>query len=190
MNISSLKSICVSCRIGSEQTLIKRIKQELGLTALYATRVQEEWHKEGYWVEAVKPIIDGYVFVYMENVKPAVEWIHQFSAAHVLRYDKDDYTLYGNDLDFAEWLWKNNGQIGVSEAMMEGRDFVILSGPMKDYQHHIQKVIKNKQYAVVDMSIGGAMKHTFASFRWMRRLDGCYVHSDNAEIRFNQMHTS
>ena len=187
--VLTLNAICISCRIGSEQTLVDWIRRKLGLTAFYPTRIQEEWHK-GTWVDRVKPIIDGYVFMYTDAILPAVDALQQLSMTRVLHYDKNDYALYGTDLEFAEWLWKNNGQIGVSEVTMEGKDFVILGGPMKDYQHHIQKVMKQKRYAIVDMSIGGAMKQTFTSFRWMRLIDGRYVHSDNAEIRFNQLQVS
>ena len=183
--MNNLKAICVSCRIGSEQNLIEIIQRNLGLTALYPMREQEDW-SHGVWLHRVKPIIDGYIYVYTPDIIPTVKWINQLSMTRVLHYDEDDYALYGNDLDFAEWLWKNNGRIGVSEAIMEGKDFVILDGPMSEYKNHIQKINKQKRYAVVDMSIGGVMKNTFASFRWMSLIDGHYVHCDTKELHYRQ----
>ncbi len=52
--------------------------------------------------------------------------------------------LRGHDLEFIQWLKRQNGMIGISKAIQIGTKIKIIDGPLKKYEGNIIKINKRQ----------------------------------------------
>lgn len=169
--------ICVSCLPGSERLICNSIRENLGLPALYPTWTRELW-KENRFVPHTQPVLSGYIFVYTDNFNCIGKLKRMDKVYRVLQYGDGTYDLYGEDRAFAQWVFEQNGQIGLSRAMMTGDEMVIIDGPMKDYEGKIKRIDKHNRYAQIEITLDGITRTICLGFQWMTYKDGVMVRWD------------
>lgn len=148
---------CVFCRSGFERKAaeeINRIYGERGVTAMAPVRVLKE-RRSGSVREVARPFLSGYVFVFgRARIEPACFGAIR-DVIRVLRYPGGGCELSGQDLAYADFIFGNNGVIGISDILCEGGEVKVLSGPLEAYRGTIVKLDKRKQRVLLRIGIGG-----------------------------------
>ena len=94
----------------------------------------------------------GYVF-FDADTEPAWNRILKDSAVlKLLSYGDGEYALRGTDLEFIDWIKKNNGIIEMSSAVKVGSMIEFVAGPLKDMNGKIIKI--NRSRRQVQVSFG------------------------------------
>lgn len=167
-------AVCIFCRPGNESLLAQTIRDQLDQTVLVPIRMQEEVH-HGKYLQVQKPLLPGYIFAYMNSIDLVTPIQALPLTRKVLSYEEGNYVLVGNDRAFADWLYRYDGVIGVSRAMLVNGKVDIIDGPMKDYEGIIKKIDKQKHRALIEINVGGTISKTWLSFAWMEMKDGKLV---------------
>ena len=78
------------------------------------------------------------------------------SVLKLLRYSDGTWRLFGSDNLFAEMLFKNGGNIGLSTAYFDkGNRIKVLDGFLKDYEGYITNVNRKKKTVEVTVDLQG-----------------------------------
>lgn len=100
-----------------------------------------------------KPLIPGYLV--LESKATVIGVLESAratkGAAYLLRYgDTREYKLHGSDREYALWVFKNNGLIEPTKAIMKpGQPIRIIEGPMKDMVGSIYRISRRGRRATV-----------------------------------------
>lgn len=87
----------------------------------------------------------GYVF-FDADTEPMWNRILKDSAVlKLLSYGDGEYALRGTDLEFIDWIKKNNGIIEMSSAVKVGSMIEFVAGPLKDMNGKIIKINRSRQ---------------------------------------------
>ena len=135
---------------------------------------QKRVRKAGAWQSHDMPLLPGYVFVYtdasLQDFRHILSLPSLAGVAHLLRYnDMDsDGALVGHDLDFADWLWRQDGRVNVLKAVREGERVLIVDGLFKDLNGLVVKMDRRKQTAKVQLDILGGAKYIWLSFDYIQ----------------------
>ena len=102
--------------------------------------------------KTARRLMPGYVF-FDADTEPTWDWILKDSAVlKLLSYGDGEYALRGTDLEFIDWIKKNNGIIEMSSAVKVGSMIEFVSGPLKDMNGKIIKI--NRSRRQVQVSFG------------------------------------
>ena len=97
-------------------------------------------------------LMPGYVF-FDADTEPTWNRILKDSAVlKLLSYGDGEYALRGTDLEFIDWIKKNNGIIEMSSAVKVGSMIEFVAGPLKDMNGKIIKI--NRSRRQVQVSFG------------------------------------
>jgi transcriptional antiterminator NusG len=64
-------------------------------------------------------------------------------------------TLFGEDRDYAVWIYKNQGCIAPSKVLCQGDQVTIVDGPLKECHGIIKRLDKHKRRAWVSFRFAG-----------------------------------
>lgn len=147
---------CIFCTSGREQAIAGELNRLDGLTAIAATKLKKEW-RQGAWQVVQKAMLPGYIFLYMHNtvLTPAERAVLQ--PMRILKYNDGNALLTGRDRKFADWLWTQDGTIGISKALRRGDRVEITGGPLAELGGEITNVDGRKQIAKVTIDIEGGL---------------------------------
>ena len=138
------------CCSGKENSVIKMLKNE-GFPAIAPTVM----HWTGGAAQPKKTarrLMPGYVF-FDADTEPTWNRILKDSAVlKLLSYGDGEYALRGTDLEFIDWIKKNNGIIEMSSAVKVGSMIEFVAGPLKDMNGKIIKI--NRSRRQVQVSFG------------------------------------
>jgi transcription antitermination factor NusG len=102
--------------------------------------------------KTARRLMPGYVF-FDSDTEPAWNRILKDSAVlKLLSYGDGEYALRGTDLEFIDWIKKNNGIIEMSSAVKVGSMIEFVAGPLKDMNGKIIKI--NRSRRQVQVSFG------------------------------------
>lgn len=172
---------CLSCNNGSEASLKNELVKRLpAAKVLYVTIDREEW-TEGKWVIKTRPLLCGYVFVY--TTFPVVPYVFNCckKVNRLLSYREDTYATYalrGSDLEFADWVLKNDGHIGISRATTVGEKTNIVTGPLAFYEGEILKIDRHRHSALVAVSVGKQIRKVWLGLQWINESNASMIKSE------------
>ena len=142
---------CLFCRTGSEASLARSIGEASPQIKVIAP-IQEKHKIENKNRQIDRKVfLPGYLFLYTANDEIDCTSLRGNDDAFKLLGDERAERLHGSDLEFAKWLWINNGLVGVSRIRREGDKVIILSGPMKYFAKSIIKIDYHTRNALVKM---------------------------------------
>ncbi|MDO4564043.1 MAG: hypothetical protein Q4C04_00320 [Clostridia bacterium] len=160
--------VCVFCESGRESNTVRAIEREFPeAVAMFPTFERDE-RKNGTWIRRRLPLLSGYVFVYSEKVLDLVRLGRLIGVYKPLRYQDGEYALRGADLEFARWLWQNEGNIGISQAIKKGGRIEVISGPLAEYKGVIKDVNNHRRSALVTIEVGEMKRDVWLSFEWLQ----------------------
>lgn len=142
---------CLFCRSGSEKQLAREIK--IRFPHIKAIAAIQEKHKyiNGHYEIDRRSFLPGYLFLYTNEAVDVLA-IHRMDKAFKLLGDGHRIAeLQDRDRVFAEWIWKNDGEIGISRIRITDTGFEVRSGPLKHFLKKIVKLDKHTKNALVRM---------------------------------------
>ena len=150
-----LKAYCVFCKTGSENVIARRVNElNINVKAISPVRVLQERYKRK-WIQRERLLIPGYVFVYVKKEISLNEFINVTGAYKFLEYQTGKRELIGSDYEYASWVYRHNGRIEPSKALVEGDIIKVIDGPLKDGIGTIFKLDRHKRRAWVEFDFYG-----------------------------------
>ena len=155
---------CIFCVTGKEDQLALEIMSHCPETQAFCMKQKKRKTRQGVtvWTETV--LFPGYVFFKASvdaNVSASITGEYILS---ILTDEAGEWQLYGEDKNFARWVFQNHGLIGVSSACREGNRIRMLAGPLKDYEAQIVSVDKRNQNGKVILNFGGKSFHAWLGY--------------------------
>ena len=113
------------------------------------------------------------MFVYSDEEQPDYKGFG--GAQHILRtlmYGSDGSTaLIGRDREFADWLWRLNGHVGVLKALQVGDRIEIVDGVFKQLRGTITKMDRRRKTVRVDLDTEGLLRHIWLAYEIVDRVE-------------------
>jgi hypothetical protein len=133
---------------------INRLYHAAGIKAIAPVRIIKERNR-GVVNQVRKPLLPGYVLIYSnECLQPSL--MRSVDALlKLLSYPGGEYELKGEDLAYADFVYRNQGVIGISTILCEGKEAKVLSGPLEDCKGTIVRLDKRKQRVWMRMRFDG-----------------------------------
>ncbi|MEG2701283.1 MAG: hypothetical protein RSA65_01625 [Clostridia bacterium] len=158
---------CLSVRSGRETWITNQINETCG--AITAKEILQMKHKSSNGQRFVQPtqMMPGYVFFKAEADFIVQELTRLKDVYRVLKSNDGLWSLAGGDLDFAQWVFKYDGMIGLSKAYREGDCVKIISGPMKDYEGQILRIDRRNRNGLVAIGFDRQIFQTWLAFEWL-----------------------
>lgn len=155
---------CLFCETGTETNVARVIHDSGWGDAIFAQRVR--FLKKGKeWKQVNAPLLPGYVFMYTDQQDNlAIDWRRLPHLIRVLRYEDGNELLLGRDLEFADWLWCMNGQIGVVKTVQVGDHVEIVEGMFKELSGRVLHVNQRQRKVFVLLDTPSISIHTWLAF--------------------------
>lgn len=157
---------CFFCKSGKEADVINHFNTAFpDGEAISPTKTRiRRLHDEA--IEEQVPLLPGYVFFQIPEKEPEAPGIVDTilmallelsridSVLKLLRYSDGTWRLLGSDNLFAEMLFRNGGNIGLSTAYFDkGNRIRVLDGFLKDYEGYITRVNRKKKTVEVTIDL-------------------------------------
>lgn len=155
---------CLFCETGKEKRVVEAIQEMRWGRAIFAQRVKVVWRGQ-QWVEDTTPLLPGYVFVYQDQEdEPYRNYMSISHVIRVLMYGEGQDKLTGRDLEFADWLWRVGGKIGVMQAVQEGDCIEITDGVFKALHGRIIRMNRRRKKVCVSLDTQGIPMQIWLSY--------------------------
>lgn len=161
---------CAFCVTGKEWMAarhIERISEDIRVMVPRQAKrktMQGKTHTE----EAV--LFPGYIFFNACESANIVPKFLQGNLISILRSDTGDWRLYGNDAKIAQWLFSYGGVVPFSKACQEGDRIRIVSGPLKDLEGLILRVVKRDRCAQVAVTFCNRIVKVWLGFEIVEKI--------------------
>jgi len=161
LETENISCYCLFVRSGSEQKVAEAISEanklrETGSEVLaVAPRRMMQEKRSGSWEKRALALLPGYVFVYGKLDADGLRRLKADNVYKLLRYDNELRELLGDDREYALWILRNHGEIGVSRVIEEGDSIRVVDGPLADCVGKIVRLDKHKRRATVEFDFDG-----------------------------------
>ena len=157
---------CLFCETGKEKRVVDAIhKEQLG-HAIFAQRVKIVRINREEYKEELSPLLPGYVFVYADQEDVSAASYHKVPhVVRVLSYENGADELVGRDLEFANWLWRQSGRIGVMKAVQIGDRVEIVDEAFKGLQGKIIRMNRGRKNICVTLDTKTTPMKILLSYR-------------------------
>lgn len=163
---------CLFCETGKEKRVVHAIGENGWGRAIFARRIRYI-KKNGDWEKVEFPLLPGYVFVYTErDERQAREYQKIPHVIRALRYENGQEALTGDDLKFADWLWRMNGEIGVIQTVRVGDRIEVADGTFRELHGTIEHVNRRQRKVYVVLDTQSISMHTWLAYEQVERMDG------------------
>ena len=153
---------CLFCE-SSEEYNVEAFLKGLGFNVI-TSLVERFIFKNGKWKKELRSIIPGYVF-FEHAGEPLWEKIYENEHIYyALHYSDKSKNLKAHDLNFIQWLKKQNGKIKTSKAIEIENKIKILEGPLKELEGKIIKINKKQKSACVKIEGEGIINKIWLSY--------------------------
>lgn len=151
-NIDYKHMYCLFCKTGSEKQVAAEIEKQQDVKALVA--IQEKHKRIGKKYEIDRRVfLPGYLFLYT-NEELRFDTIQKISNVYRILGDRNEICeLNGYDRSFAEWLYLNDGIVGISRIRVSNGNLSVRSGPMRFFLSKIVKIDKHTKNALATISL-------------------------------------
>lgn len=158
--------LCLFCKTGKEQSVAHRISENGVGTAIFPQRISKRYSKALKTYEEIKaPLLPGYVFVYLPDEVPPVNWWTYSGVIRPLGYGdgRRDY-LVGSDLAFAQWVWQKEGNISHVKVVQKGDRIEIADGLFSRMRGTITRVDRRKQTCCVALDTDSIIRQVWLPY--------------------------
>ena len=164
-----LKNVfCVFCETLQENKVELYLKN-MGFNVI-STFAERNIVTDGKIKNILRSVMPGYVFFEYDGLLDGFCWkeiCKMPSIYYPLKYGDNENRLRGKDLEFVDWLWKNNGIIKISKVIEIGNKIQVIEGPLKDYEGKIIKINKRQKCAAIKLDGEGIEKIIWLSFEYI-----------------------
>ena len=89
----------------------------------------------------------------------------------VLSYGKGQEALTGRDLEFADWIWRQDGRVGMMKALQIGDWIEITDGAFKALKGTIVKMDRRRKTFLVSLDGAGAVRQIWLTYEVVEKRD-------------------
>ena len=89
----------------------------------------------------------------------------------VLHYGDGQGDLTGRDLEFADWIWRQDGRIGAMKALQIGDWIEITDGVFKELYGTIMKMDRRRKTFLVSLDGAGAVRQIWLTYEVVEKRD-------------------
>lgn len=162
---------CLFCETGKEGSVVNAIRVKQWGRAIFAQSVKMVW-RQREWAETLSPLMPGYVFVYTcEEEECGARYAEIEHVIHVLKYQDGTETLIGQDLEFADWLWRIGGKVGVMKALETGDRVEIIDGVFQALHGTIVRMNRRRRKMCVSIEMQGNPIQIWLSYELVEKAD-------------------
>ena len=151
---------------GKEEDLAEELNGKYEDTYCLVLRrmVHRSEHGRKWDEEAV--LIKGYVFIYVPS-NYDIRYIRSDNNPYkILKWQLDLGKLFGEDLEYAAWVLKQNGLIGVSKAIRVNQKVKIVEGPLAELEGYIIKYSPRNRNCLVEINFMNRKVQTWLPFEY------------------------
>lgn len=155
---------CIFCPTGKENLIARYIENQN--PDIHATAVSQTKRRTHSGVTTLhnETLLQGYVLFQAPENTPVYEAIPADEPVTLLTYSGGDWQLYGDDEQYAHWIFNNNGLIKISRAYQVGDRIHIIDGPLKDFEGHISRIDRRNRNGQVAIAFGGKLIKIWLGF--------------------------
>ena len=156
---------CLFCTTGKEKSVVETIHRNGWGRAIFPLQFNFRWTK-GERIERLRPLLPGYVFVYSDCEQVSYDKLSAVNhIIRVLAYDVGQNALTGRDLEFADWIWRQNGQIGAMKALQIGDRIEITDDLFKELRGTIVRMDRRRKTFQVLLDGMGAIQKLWLTYK-------------------------
>ena len=161
---------CLFCETGKEDRVVRVIHENQWGRAIFAQRVKIVWKNHEHR-EEITPLLPGYVFVYScdEDI-PSTDYQKIPHVIRILSYENGVDKLIDRDLDFADWLWRQGGTIGVMKAVQVGDRVEIVDDLFKGLHGKITRMNRTRKNICVTLNTKSAPMQIMLSYEIVEKI--------------------
>lgn len=161
---------CVFCITGKERLVANGI--ELFSKTAKARAVCQTIRRTSNGVTTLhdEVIIPGYVFFQAPSDSAAHELIPVDDLISVLTYSDGDWRLFGEDENYAKFIFRYDGVLTLSKAHKVGERIVIVEGPLKELEGMITRIDKRNRSGQVTIHFAGREQKIWLGFDIVKEL--------------------
>lgn len=138
---------CLFCKTGSEEQVAAEIEKQQKVRALVALQEKHKKLSKKYEIDR-RIFLPGYLFLYT-NEEIRFDIIQKISNVYRILGDRNEICeLSGYDRSFAEWLYLNDGIVGISRIRVSNGNLSVSSGPMRYFLNKIIRIDKHTKNAL------------------------------------------
>jgi transcription antitermination factor NusG len=162
--ISSIEyCYCVQVHAVEQFSVIKRILLFFPCKVINPIINRRIWIGKEYRIVTCL-LMPGYIFLFsIERMEPYTLGSIQ-GVSKILQYSNGAYALTDGDEEFARWLLKYNGTIGLSHAVKEGDWVNVIQGPLADKAGKIVLMNRKRKRAKVELVFSHSTWHAWLDF--------------------------
>ena len=150
-------AFCLFCETQKCKTIAEYINKNYGYTCISPKIIQRKWIK-GVPYEVSHDSLPGYLFLYTENPK-----LPRFGISGIIRC-LGNGPLTGNDLAFADMLYRKNGVIGIIPLIREGERCRINDPAWEDIQGKVIKIDHGRERCCVEYIFDNIRRTIWAGY--------------------------
>ena len=157
---------CIWCREKPEEEIAEKLRDGYGYEVLIPQK------QRFYFMRGAKSIITalltpGYLFFYTDAPidEKRLDYLKKYD--HILEYTDGASALVGSDYDYAMWIYKHRGMIGISQGIYDqgARKAHFVDGPVTELGE-VAKVDRHRQCAYVKMPFMNGTQELCLAFDW------------------------
>ena len=159
---------CVFCET-SQENKVELYLKKMGFDVI-STFAERNIIIDGKIKNILRSVMPGYVFFEYDGLLDGLVWKEICkipSIYYPLKYGDNETKLRGKDLEFVNWLQKNNGIIKISKVIEIGNKIQVIEGPLKDYEGKIIKINKRQKCAAIKLDGEGIEKVIWLSYEYI-----------------------
>ena len=146
-------------RVGSEESVRLQCQKKLSsdlLKGCYVFYYQEKKHIQGEWVIRENILFPGYVFIETDKIEDFHKRLNRiYAMTKVLRTGDEMTPIQKEEEEYLRKLGGDEHVVRYSEGYIEGDKLVVTSGPLKDFEGNVKKVLRHKRLVVVEVPLLG-----------------------------------
>lgn len=158
--------LCLFCLSGKEKEAVENIrKMECGV-ALFPQKIKHFRDKKE-WADQPVPLVPGYVFVYMTEAEKESQYKLSGipEVIRVLSYGDEDISwLQGNDLEFADLIWRKNGLLGEVQTAKIGDRVEVVDNDLMQFHGKVAQVDKRKRMVLIRTEGAGIIDNVWLPY--------------------------
>lgn len=117
----------------------------------------ERWTKiRGERTLITSRLFPGYVFIETEKIEDFYKRLNRiYAMTKVLRTGDEMTPIQKEEEEYLRRLGGDEHVVKYSEGYIEGDKLVVTSGPLKDFEGRIKKILRHKRLVVIEVSLLG-----------------------------------
>lgn len=117
----------------------------------------ERWTKiRGERTLVTSRLFPGYVFIETEKIEDFYKRLNRVCAmTKVLRIGEEMTPIYPEEEAYLKRLGGDKHVVKYSEGYIEGEKLVVTSGPLKDFDGKVKKILRHKRLVVIEVPLLG-----------------------------------